>query len=114
MFNKYFYKGGELLAKETIEAVRLSELNAAQKEKEAEQEKGRILSEAKQSASALIASTTKDAIAKAQRDVQEAIRQGNDTIEIAKQNAEKEALLLKELAKEKEQDAISMILSSIV
>jgi V/A-type H+-transporting ATPase subunit G/H len=102
------------VAKETVEAVRLAELNAAEREKEAIQKKEEMLLEAQQNAAALITSMEKDSLAKAQRDVNDAIRRGKENMVIARKNAEKEALILKELAKEKEKEAIQLVLSDVI
>ena len=111
---KLYNNGGEVVAKETVEAIRLAELNAAEREKEAIQKREMILFEAQQSSAALITSMAKEALLKAQRDVNEAINQGDKNLEIAKQESEKEAFLLKEMAQKREQEAIKLVLSNVI
>ncbi len=102
------------MAKETVQAVRQAELKATQKEIEAQQKKEQILSEAGQTAKNLITSMTKEALLKAEREMEQANNQGAQILEASKQKAEKEVLLLKEMVKGKEQAAIDIVLSNLI
>jgi V/A-type H+/Na+-transporting ATPase subunit G/H len=102
------------MAMETVQAVRQAELNAAQLEKEAIQKRELILAEAQQNAKSMITSMTKEALAKAEQKLLEANGQGAKRMETSKQNAEKEVLLMKEMLKSKEQEAIKLVLSSVI
>ncbi|MGB4661288.1 MAG: hypothetical protein WBI07_19100 [Mobilitalea sp.] len=102
------------MAKETVEAVRQAELNAAQKEKDAAQKKEAILLESQLNAKTLYSSMTKEALEKAENDIAKANIRGTVILEEAKEKAEKEALLMKEMAQQKEADAISLVLSNVI
>jgi len=102
------------MAKETVEAVRQAELKAQEKEKEALGKKEAILSEAEKKAKELIASMTKQAYAKADKDLEKAKSRADEIINEAKLRSEKEILIIRELAKMKEESAISLILSEVL
>lgn len=102
------------MAKETVQAVRKAELNAAQMEKDALLKKETIISEAGQNARALITSRTKLAMEKAEQNLAAANQKGIDKIGAAKQKAENEVRLMKEMALRKEEAAINMVLSSVI
>lgn len=102
------------MAIESIQAVRQAEFQAEQIEKDAIQNKDAILSKAQQEANTLITSMSKEAQANAERNMVNAIRKGEETVEAAKRNAEKEILLMKELVKEKEQAAIDLVIANVI
>lgn len=102
------------MAKETIQAVRNAELSATKLEKEAIQKKEAILLEAQQNAKKLAATLIDVAQDKAIRDVEEAVRQGVELTESAKQNVEKEICFMREMVKSKEQAAIDLVISNVV
>lgn len=102
------------MAKETVQAVRQAELNAAQIEKEAFVKKEAILLEAQQNAKTMITSMTREAIAKAESDISAARHRGTENLEAARIKAEKEVLLIKEMIKGKEQAAINLVLSNVI
>jgi V/A-type H+-transporting ATPase subunit G/H len=102
------------MAKETVQAVRQAELNAAQKEKDALLRKEEIISEAGQNAKAFIASMTKQAFEKAEHNLAAANQRGAEIMEAAKLKAESEVLIMKEMAQRKEEAAIHLILSSVI
>ena len=102
------------MAKETVQAVRQAELNAAQIEKDATVKKDAILSKAQEEAKISISSITKDALAKAKQDLERAEVQGAEFMEIAVQRVEQEILMLKEMVKGKEQVAIDLVLSEVI
>jgi vacuolar-type H+-ATPase subunit H len=102
------------MAKETVQAVRQAELNAAQIEKEAQQKKDNLLTEAQQNAKAIIISMTKEAQRKAEDKLREANNQAAQLISAAKQRADMEAQLMKELVRGKEQSTIDQVLSSLI
>jgi len=105
---------GDRMAKETVNAVRQAELNATQIEKEAEKEHDAILFKAEQDTKAIITSMSKEALAKAKHDLEQAQRQGEVAMETATLRAEKEIILLKEIVKSKEQAAIDYVLSEVI
>ena len=102
------------MAKETVQAVRQAELNAAQIEKDATAEKDAILSKAQEDAKISVTSITKDALAKAKQDLEQAEVQGAELMEFAVQRVEQEILMLKEMVKSKEQAAIELVLSQVI
>lgn len=105
--------GGERMAKETIQAVRKAELNAARMEKEAGERREAILAEAQQDARSMITSMTKEAAAKAAKDLSEANHQGEEKVKTARIRAENEVLLMKEIMEEKEEAARKVVLSRL-
>lgn len=102
------------MAKETVEAVRQAELNAAQKERDAFHKKETILSEAQQNAKSMVTSMTKEALIKAERNLALANQQGIERMEASKLNADNEVLLIKEMAHRKEEAAIKLVLSTAI
>jgi len=102
------------MAKETVEAVRQAELNAAQKEREAFQKKESILSEAQQNAKSMVSSITKEALLKAERNLALANQQGLERMEASKLKAVSEVLLMKEMAQRKEEAAIKLVLLTAI
>ena len=102
------------MAKETVQAVRQAELNAAQKEKDAILRKDAILSEARHNASNLIASMTKDAREKVAAKMKAAEQKSSTMSEAAKIKAEKEVMMIKEMAKRKEDAAINLVLTTVI
>jgi len=102
------------MAKETVEAVRQTELNATQLEKEANQKKEAILLKAQQDSETMISSITKEALTKAEQDLNQAQQRGAQAMEAASLRAEKEILLMKEMIKRKEQAAIDFVLSEVL
>jgi V/A-type H+-transporting ATPase subunit G/H len=106
--------GGETMAKETIQSVRQAELNAVNREKEAIQKKEEIKIKAQQEAGRIIESRMKLAKEEAERNLSAANRQGEQLMELTKQRVEKEIAAMKALAKQKEEAAINLVLSSIV
>ncbi len=106
--------GGEKMAKESVQAVRQAELNAAQIEKDAAKKKDTILLGAQEEAKSTISSMTKEALAKAEEDLKLAQQSGTEFMETAVKRAEKEISLLKEMVKSKEQAAIDLILLEVI
>jgi len=106
--------GGEKMAKETVEAVRQAELNAAQIEKEAIKKKDEILLKAQEDAKITISTMTKEALTNAEQDLEQAQSQGVEFMNNAVQRVEQEIRLLKEMVKSKEQAAIDLVLSEVI
>jgi vacuolar-type H+-ATPase subunit H len=102
------------MAKETVQAVRQAELNAAQKEREANEKKEAILSEAQLNAKTMISTMTKEALEKAERNLTLANERGVEMLEAAKKKAESEVLLMKEMAQRKEEAAINLVLATVI
>jgi V/A-type H+/Na+-transporting ATPase subunit G/H len=102
------------MAKETVQAVRQAELNAAQLEKDAIQQKEAIISEAVNNAKVMISTMTKEAKDEAEHKLDLANRKGIEMLEAAKTRAESEALLMNQMAQSKEEAAINLILSNVI
>ncbi len=102
------------MAMETVEAVRQAELNAAQKEKDALNKKDEIISEAGRNAKALAASRTKQAMEEAEQELEAANQKGNGILQAAKLKAEKEVLIMREMAKAREEAVINMVLQAVI
>ena len=102
------------MAKESVQAVRQAELNAAQTERYALQRKEEILSEAGQKAKVLITSMTKQALDKAEYNLSAANQKGFEMMENAKIKAEGEALVMKEMVRSKEKAAINLVLACVI
>ena len=102
------------MTKKTIKAVKDAEVTAAIIEEDALRKKDEILSKAQKKAKYLISSTIKNANNKANEDYNDAVRKGEHIVEEAKVKAEKEALMLREMIKSKEQAAIELILSTVI
>ncbi|MBH1942350.1 hypothetical protein I5677_15720 [Mobilitalea sibirica] len=102
------------MAKETVQAVRQAELNAAQIEKDANLKKDAILMEAQQKATNLISSMTKEAQDKAAKALKDAELRGAEMVEAAKLKAEKEIMLMNEMLKDKEKAAIKLVISEVI
>ncbi len=102
------------MAKEAVQAVRQAEMNAADIEKEAIRKKEVIITKAQQKAGELIAGMTSQAATKAEQNLALAEQKGKELLEAARQKAEDEVMLLKGIAKNKEEAAISIVLSNII
>jgi vacuolar-type H+-ATPase subunit C/Vma6 len=102
------------MAKETVQAVRQAELNAANIEKDAAVKSEAIVSKAFEDAKLTIAAKMKEALFNAAEMKEQVQSEGAALIESAVLRAEQEILLLKEIIKSKEQDAIDLILLELV
>lgn len=102
------------MARETVQAVRRAELNAAEKETEALHQQERILAEAQQKAKALLTERIKKANEEAERKLSLANQQGAKRMEDMKKRVEKESILMKDLAQSKEENAIKLVLEHVV
>jgi hypothetical protein len=102
------------MAKETVQAVRQAELNAAQAEKDAIIQRDAMILKAQEDAKVIISTMTKEALNNAELNLKQAQIQGEELLKAAELKAEKEILLLKEMTKSKEQTAINLILSEVV
>ncbi|MDF2586281.1 MAG: hypothetical protein K0S41_122 [Anaerocolumna sp.] len=102
------------MAKETVQAVRSAELNAAQLEKDALIKRDAILREAEEKAKNMISEKTKEAIAKAEIDLEKAQLQGKEIMDKAIIRANQEILMMQELVKGKEQVAIDLVLKEVI
>lgn len=102
------------MAKETVKAVRDAEMKAAQLEKDAVTSREAILLKANEDAKTLISSKTKEARSSAELELSKSQQEGEELLISAKQRAEKEILLLKEMVKSKEQAAINLVLSEVI
>ncbi len=102
------------MAKETVEAVRQAELNAARKEQEASGRREAIISEAEHNARELVNSRTKQELEKAEQRKAAADQKGAELLEEARLKAEQEAAFMKEMALQKEGEAIRLVLASVI
>lgn len=102
------------MAKETVQAVRQAELEAAGKEQEALKRKDTIILEAERGAKELIATMTKKALEKAELRKATATQVGIELLEAERQKTDSEVLLMKETALRKEAQAIQLILASVI
>ncbi len=102
------------MAKETVQAVRQAEMNAAEMEKEAIKKKEVIIADTHLEANNLVNNIVRQATEKAEQKLALAEEKGKELFEAARQKAEKEVALLKEIAGNKEEAAISIILSNII
>jgi V/A-type H+/Na+-transporting ATPase subunit G/H len=102
------------MAKETVQAVRQAELKAAELERDTLSKKEKILSDAQLEAKTLVAAMTKQANETAERNLIKANQQGEQMMEAAKQRAEAEVIMMREMAKSKEEAAINLVLSNVI
>jgi vacuolar-type H+-ATPase subunit H len=102
------------VAKETVEAIRSAELNAAEIEKDALKKSESIILKARENAMSLKTSMVNEALKKAEKDVSETVQQGEEKIGFVKENVQKEILLLKKMSEEREAEAIKLVLSHII
>jgi vacuolar-type H+-ATPase subunit H len=102
------------MAKETIQAVRQAELNAAQVEKDAQLKKERIISEAMQNAKTMISSMTNEAMKLSEEKVADANKKRILIMEEAKQKSDAQVTQMERIVKEKEHAAMEQVLSGII
>lgn len=102
------------MAKETIQAVRQAELNAVNMEKDAIQKKEEILAKAHKEAGIILTTRIKQANEEAEHNLVSANEQGTKLMEKAKQRVNNEVTAMKEIAKDKEEAAINLVLSSVI
>lgn len=102
------------MAKETVEAVRQAELNAAKLEREAALKRDAILQKASEDAKLLISTKTKEALEHASKELHKADLEGEKLMDLAVKKAEQEINLLKELVKQKENTAIDLVLKEVI
>ena len=102
------------MVKETIDTVREAEQNAAMIEKGAIRAGEKIILKATKNAQALIASLREEAFLNIKKQMECAIKEGNEMLEKAENEAAKDIQHLEEHAKQKEQEAISYIISEII
>ncbi len=102
------------MALESVQAVRQAELNAARIEKEASVKREALLSDARQKAKDLVASSIREAQVKADKDLSTAYSRSTRLLEEAQARAEKEVMFMKELVMNKEQAAIDLVLSNVI
>lgn len=102
------------MAKETVDAVRQAELNAADTEKDAVAKSEAIIQKAQQDAKALILNLTKEVSATAASELEKAQEKNAQVMAEALQRAEKEVLFLKEMVKSKEKGVLDIIISEVI
>jgi vacuolar-type H+-ATPase subunit H len=106
--------GGVNMASEAVQAVRQAEGNAEQIEKEALKKKEIILQNANEEASSIVDNMMKEELMKAEAALEQAWIQGDVLMAEAIKRAEREADLLKERIKTKDQAAVQLVLSEII
>ncbi len=102
------------MAMETVQAVRQAELKAAEIERDSYRQREEILLKAQQEAKQLSMTMIKQATQKAEQNLNAAQKKGEELIQAAVQRAEREATLMKEMAKSKEKAAIDLVLSNVI
>lgn len=102
------------MAIETVQAVRQAELNAEQKEKDAMLKRDAILADAEHNSKIMITTMTRSALTKAEHDIADAQNQGTEMMEAARIKAKNEVQLIKQILQRKEQEAIKLVLSSVI
>lgn len=102
------------MAMDTIQTVKQAELQASQSERAAHVKGDELISKAISDAKALVTSMTREALIEAQNNIEKAKRQSSVMIEQVVERTNKEVMLLKELSKKKEQEAIRMVCSHII
>jgi len=102
------------VARETLEAVKQTEINAAKVESQASKEHDSILLRAEEKARLIISTKEKEVLRKSNEEMEKAKILGNEIVQnsIIVGNEENEKLIKK--AKEKEEVAIELILSQII
>ncbi len=107
-------KRGDWVARETLEAVKKVELNAALIESQALKQHDKIIYDAKENAKALLSTMEKEAKEKAEAELESARKQGYEIIQhaISNGNNEKDRLLSK--VRDNEQAAIKLIISQLI
>ena len=102
------------MARETLEAVKQTEINAARLESQALKEHDSILLRAEEEARSIIITKEKDAVKKAQDEMEKAVILGEEILQgaITAGNEEKDSLVKR--ARDNEKVAIELILSQII
>ncbi len=102
------------MAIEIVQAVRQAEQEAGKLEKEASFKADAIIQKANEEGKLLVTAMTKEILVNAEKELEQAQRQGSELMVTAVQKAEKEIILLKEIVKSKEQAAINLVLSEVI
>lgn len=103
-----------MMAKETVEAVRQAELNAAKLENEALMKKEQMIQEAMEEAKSLLSSRTKEALVNSARELEKTSIDSDNLMKEAIFRAEQEIILLKDLVNSKEKAAIDLVLCEVI
>lgn len=102
------------MAKETVEAVRQAELNAARLENEAITKKEQMIQKAMEDAKSIVSTRTKEALASSARELEETNIASSNLMQEAVLRAEQEISLLRELVKSKEKAATLLVLGEVI
>ena len=102
------------MAIETVQSVRQAELLAAQKEKDAESEAEKIIMESETEAKQHLAFIRKSAQENAQKAFENAKIQADTMLETSLEEAQKEIEKLRLDVKEKEKEAINLVLTELI
>jgi vacuolar-type H+-ATPase subunit H len=102
------------MARETIEAVIKAEEKAALIEKDAVTEGETIVLKAKEDAKELVAAMTRERLSQSEKDLISAQEKCEALMKAAIEKAEQDIIMLKEVIKDKEQVAITNVLSNFL
>ncbi len=102
------------MAKETIQAVKQAELLASHSEKAAHVKGEELISKATSDAKSLVTSMVKGVLLETQQNLEEVKKQSDILMKEVVEKTNKEVMLLKELSKKKEQEAIQLVCSQII
>lgn len=108
------YIGGDEMAKETIQSIKQAELKAEQIEKDAFDKHEELINKALDEVKTIVFNMTNDAKLQSSKELELAKGQGKSIMDEVVERAEKEIMLLKELSKGKEKEAIKIVLSEII
>lgn len=106
--------GGDGMAKETIQAVKQAEMDAAEMEKDAHIKSEELISKALSDAKTLVSTMTKEAKASADKKLEQTKIQGASLMQEVVERTQNEITLMKELAVGKEKEAIKLVISEIM
>jgi V/A-type H+-transporting ATPase subunit G/H len=106
--------GGETMAKETVEAVRQAEINAAKLEYEATMNKEEMIQKALEDAKSLLSTCMKEALATSAKELEQTSIANDNLMKEAVLRAEQEINILKELVKSKEEAATLLVLGEVI
>nr|WP_320023881.1 hypothetical protein [uncultured Acetobacterium sp.] len=107
-------KGDDDMAQEIIAAVRKAEIQAEQTEKMAIDEKNAIIKQSKKETELLISAMIKEEKHQAESALAEAKKLGSQMIKEAEAGAEIEICQLRETAKRKEDQIVSLIIAELI
>lgn len=102
------------MTKETIQSIKKAELKAEQIGRDAHGESEELIHNAIKEGQTIVSNMAKEAKLQSKKELEAANNQGKRLMEEVLEKTEKEIVLLKELAKGKEKEAIQLVISEIV